>query len=652
MHHKLSDIVWIDFETFYSTEYSLKKKAYNTSSYVRDPQFKTHCIAIRDGHRKPSVWYEHRDIPKALKKYAVASRPICAHNTQFDGFILSEIYGIVCPYYYDTLAMARGLHGTLTRNDLDTVGLMYGVGGKKPNVLRQVKGKRDLTLPEFTHLLDLLGDYCANDNDRCYDISRIQLSVYPDNELDLIDWTTRAFCDPVLRVDLALAQEEYDEQITRKKDKQLVASVSPTLLQSADLFAEALRSLGVEPPTKLSKTAKNQDGSPKVTYAFSKQDWAFTDMLNWEDRPEVVALVEARLATKSTIGETRAKRFLEIGNRTLPVGNNYCAAHTTRWGGGNKMNLQNLNRPEFDEQNQKIPGTGRLRESILAPPGHLIGVSDSGQIEARLNGYMNDQLDLVENFRKYDVAKEKQYDPYRIMATHAFGVLIDEVTKNQRFVGKTQTLGLGYQMGAKRLRAQLAMGLGGPVVEIDEAESVRLVDVYRRVNNKIVEGWERAKNILIDLINERDGSWKCIEWDGKDKTIWLPSGLGLHYYGLVGIPDERGSGYANFQYRERNKVVFTYGGKIIENLMQALGRCIVAEQLLSIDKTLKREFVKRRTDIARVVHMAHDEVIAVFPERYAKPAQEMMLAEMRVTPKWAKGLPLFSEGGYDVRYSK
>lgn len=326
MRHKLSDIVWLDFETYYSKDYSLKKKTYTTSSYIRDPQFRAHCVAIRDGPRKPSVWYEHRDLAKAFKKHRLAERPICCHNTSFDAFVLSEHYGIVPPYYYDTLSMARGLHGTLTRNDLDTVGIMYGVGGKKPNVLRQMKGVRE---PEG-ELLDLLGDYCANDNDRCYDISRIQLKVYPNDELDLIDWTVRCFADPVLLIDQALIKEQYDEEIANKSKKVELAGVNPEILQSAEMFAEALRALNIEPPTKVSKT------TGELTYAFSKQDWAFTDMLNWEDRPDVVRLVEARLAVKSTIGETRAKRFLDIGSGTMPVGNNYCAAHTTRWGGGNK----------------------------------------------------------------------------------------------------------------------------------------------------------------------------------------------------------------------------------------------------------------------------------------------------------------------------
>lgn len=644
MRHKLSDIVWLDFETFYSNDFSLKKKAYNTSGYIRDPQFKAHCVAVRDGPRKPSVWYEHKDIAKAFKKHALASRPICCHNTGFDGFILSERYGIIPPYYYDTLSMARGLHGTLTRNDLDTVGLMYGVGGKKPNVLRQVKGKRDLNLPEFRHLLDLLGDYCANDNDRCYDISRIQLPVYPNDELDLIDWTIRCFCDPVLRVDLALAQEQFDEEVARKGEKVQLAGVRPEILQSADMFAEALRALEVEPPTKISKT------TGEITYAFSKQDWAFTDMLNWEDRPDVVRLVEARLAVKSTIGETRARRFLDIGTKSLPILNNYCAAHTTRWGGGNKMNGQNLNRPLYNDQGTEIPGTGRLRKSILAPPGHMVNVADSGQIECRLNNWMCGQLDVLQFFAMYDATKDKNYDPYRIQASLTYGVPLAEITKSQRFVGKVCELMLGYQAGDVRLRSTLELGLMGPPTACTEEEAAGYVNVYRNSHDKIVDGWAFARGILVDMINERDGRWKCIEWDGKDKTIWLPNGLGLHYYGLVGIPGRDGD-WSEFQYRERNKSVRTYGGKLVENIMQALGRAVVAWQLLNIQKRLP-EFTRNKRELCRVVHMTHDEIVAVSPARTAERVQEMMLAEMRVVPPWATGLPLASEGGFDVRYSK
>lgn len=637
MDFRLRDIVGIDFETYYSVDYSLKKREYNTSKYVWDPQYKTQCVAIHDGP-KQAVWYEGKDAAKAFKQYDVANRPVVAHNTGFDGFILSQRYGIVPPYYLDTLSMARALHGTLTRNDLDTVARLYGMGNKKPNVLRRTKGVRDLP-PE---LLNLLGEYCAIDADLCWNIMKIQLKAMPEDELDLIDWTIRIFCDPVLRVDQALVREEYDDERARKTAKQVVAGVPPEVLQSADLFAAALEACGIEVPTKISKT------TGKVTYAFAKTDYKFTELLNYEDHPMVAKLVEARLATKSTIGETRAKRFMDIEDRPLPVGLLYCAAHTNRWGGGNKMNLQNLERPEFDAQGKLVPTSARLRRSIIAPPGHVIGVVDSGQIEARLNAWISGHTELLEVFRRYD--RKEGPDPYRVQASSSYGKPIDQITKDERFIGKIQVLGLGYKMGAKKLQTTLALGIMGPAVHIDSLEAQRLVNVYRNSNKPIVDMWKRCGDILIDLIHDREGQYKSLSWGGADgRTVWLPTGLGLHYHFLHGTTGRNDEWV--FTHYVRSKPVNIYDGLLLENIVQALARCVIGDQLRRADRDLRRLPLKGK-EVSRVVSMTHDELIAVFPRRLAEEGMSIMTTHMVTPPWWASDLPLAAEGGFDVRYSK
>lgn len=636
MDFKLRDIVGIDFETFYSTEYSLKKKAYNTSAYVWDPQYKTQCVAIIDGG-KPAVWYDGKDVQRKLKEYSVASRPIVAHNTAFDGFILSQRYGVIPPYYFDTLSMAKGLHGTLTRNDLDTVARLYGMGHKKPNVLRRCKGVRDLP-PD---LLDLLGEYCAVDTDLCWNIMKLQLKVMPPKELDLIDWTIRCFCDPILKVNQALVKEEYDDEVARKTALQTVAGVPPEVLQSAELFAEALRACGVEPPTKTSPT------TGEVTYAFAKTDYRFTDLLEYEDHPMVSKLVEARLATKSTIGETRAKRFMNVGDRPLPVGLGYCNAHTTRWGGNNKMNLQNLERPEYGPDGQVVPTSGRLRRSIIAPENHVIGVVDSAQIEARINAWLSGHEALLEVFRLSD--QKLGPDPYRVQASLSYNKPVEEITKGERFVGKIQILGLGYKMGAPKLRTTLALGTMGPATHVTEQEAQHFVNSYRETNKPIVDMWGRCRNILIDLINDRSGEYKCISWD--DRSIWLPSGLGLHYHHLHGIEDGQSDRWSSFMYYVRGKPVRIYDGLTLENIVQGLARCVIGWQLLNIEAEF-RKLKLRRTERARVVSMTHDENIGVFPTRLAEPCMEIMRSCMSTGPRWAVGLPLAVDGGYDTHYSK
>jgi hypothetical protein len=619
-----NDIVTIDYETYYSSDYSLRKKHLNTSGYIRHPEFKAHCIGIKDG-TKATVWYAHDDIPWALQHHDVANRPFMAHNAAFDGFITSEVYGIIPPLYLCTLSMARALHGTVTRNDLDSVSKLYGRQGKvKAAALKKVKGIRDLP----PNLLELLAEYMVGDTDECYAIGDRQLTVFPDKEIQLIDWTIRAFCDPVLYVNQQLAQEEYDEQVALKKQKQTASNMDAETLQSAELFAEALRAVGIDPPLKVSKT------TGQLTYAFSKTDSEFTRLLEHDDEA-VVRLVEARLATKSTIGETRARRFLDIGSGTLPVGNNYCGAHTTRWSGSNKMNLQNLNRG------------GRLRESIIAPPGHMIVVCDSGQIEARKNGWFNGHETLLEIFRHYD--DRTGPDPYRVQAAANYGKPIEDITKDERFIGKICVLALGYQMGAPRLQATLALGLMGPAVLIQADEAKRIVQVYRTTNEPIVKGWDRCTSILIDLIAGRSGAWRCIEWE--DDTVWLPNGLGLHYPGLAGIPGADGD-WAEFYYYVRGKQTKIYGGLLLENIIQALSRVTIGDQLLAVQREFRDRYLRKASDIVRVVSMTHDEIISVVPERFADEALALNIKIMRQAPSWCRDIPLNAEGGYAVNYSK
>jgi DNA polymerase len=646
---KLRDVVTLDFETFYSKDYSLTKEEYNTSSYIRDPQFYAQCLGIKDGVKK-TVWYPHDEIEYALKKHDVANRPIMCHNTQFDGFIISHHYGIVPPFYLDTLSMSRALHGTLGRNDLDTVSRLYGRGGKvKPQNLKKVKGLREL--PE--NLLIDLAEYMCGDVDECYEIGKIQLEVFPWEELLLIDWTIRAFCDPVIQIDGKLVQEELEDEISGKASKRralmalesvkgLVDPDAPdidtaiaTVLQSADKFAAALEGLGVDVPMKISPSTE------QLTYAFAKNDLAFQELLEHED-DRVVALVEARLATKSTQGETRARRMLELVGKPVPVAYNYCGAHTTRWSGGNKLNFQNFPRQGLNKDGTLDLSTGRLRRSIIAPPGHVLVVCDSAQIEARVNAWLSDQLDVLEVFASGG-------DIYKRMASQIYGVPVESVTKDQRFIGKIAVLGLGYGMGWKKFQATLAMGTMGPAVFIEDAEAQRIVRMYRKAASKIKEMWERNEDILSQMIMKQEGSYKCLEWDHE--TIWLPNGLGLHYYALNASYDEERRKYTNFQYRERGKFKKIYGGLATENEVQALSRVIIGDQLLRTKANLEKMPLKR-TQVARVVMTTHDELVSCVPKAAAKDTLAMMVESMRTPPRWCKDLPLNAEGGFDVCYSK
>lgn len=103
------DVVTLDYETFYGKDYTLSGKI-NTSEYVRDDRFHAHGIAIKKGNGK-TLWYTGRNIALALKEIDWSKTAMVGHNTAFDGFITSELYGHKPAFYVDTLSMSRATRG-------------------------------------------------------------------------------------------------------------------------------------------------------------------------------------------------------------------------------------------------------------------------------------------------------------------------------------------------------------------------------------------------------------------------------------------------------------------------------------------------------------------------------------------------------------
>lgn len=626
-------IVTLDFETFYGQGYSLTSKELNTSQYVRHPLFKAHCVSIKLG-TKPSKCYAGADIDKALKAIDWSKSALVCHNTAFDGLILSHHYGIAPAYYYDTLSMTRGLHAEVSRAKLDTIARLYGLGSKHEGALENTYGKRDLDPASLKRLME----YCDNDNELCYRIFRKQLEVFPQNELDLIDLTMRMFCDPILVLDEERARKAHKWEVQERLRTIAYSGVTEKVLNSAEQFANALRALDVDPPTKISKTTN------EVTYAFAQTDQEFLDLEQHEDI-RVVRLVQGRLAAKSKLNETRAERMLKDGanGQKLPVLLNYWGAKTGRWSGGNKVNMQNLPRIERDDAGNPLENTGELRQSLLAPEGHVIVVCDSAQIEARVLAWLAGQQDIIDAFAKNE-------DVYARMASGIYGRQIDKKKDPlERFIGKIAVLGLGYGMGHRKFQTTLALGIMGPPVDLPLEQCNQIVKGYRKTNAAIAKLWEEANTVLKNMILGKEGVVRgLLEYDAE--TIWLPSGMGLNYPALKAKVNEN-NGLGDISYLSNGKRTKIYGGLLVENWVQALARIIVGEQMLWIQTELNKLRLKKG-ERARAVLMTHDEVVSVVPARYAEKVQDMKIKLMRVCPAWCQGLPLNAEGGFAREYSK
>jgi len=603
-------IVTVDFETYYDKIFSLSK--ITTEEYIRDERFEVIGVAVKVGDY-PTDWISgtHPEIRKALHSIDWADKMVLAHNTMFDGAILSWLFGVRPKVLLDTLCMARSIHGVEAGGSLKALAERYGIGEKGTEVINAL-GKRRL---DFTsEELERYGEYCKNDVELTYKLFEILSENYPKQELKVIDATLKMFTEPVLELDISLLEQHLEDVKTKKERLLAAATTNKDDLMSNDKFAELLKSLGVEPPTKISAR------TGKEAWAFAKTDEEFKALLEHPDA-RVQALVAARLGNKTTLEETRTERFISIGHRgPMPVPLRYYAAHTGRWGGDDKINLQNLP--------SRGANANKLKQSIKAPDGHLLIDADSSQIEARILAWLAGQDDLVTAFANGE-------DVYKIMASSIYDKPMNEITKEERFVGKTTILGAGYGMGAAKFQAQLKT-FG---VDTDLEEAKRIISVYRKTYPKIPELWKQAQKCLECIITKtvsnlgRDG---VLEFDPSQNGFLLPNGLWQRYDGLTKHEDAEGK--AQYAYPTRRGTVKIYGGKVVENVCQALARCVIAEQLVKINKKYK------------VVLTVHDAVACISKKEEAPVAKEYVETCMRTSPTWAVGLPLNCESGMGKSY--
>ena len=608
------NIITLDFETYYDKNFSLRKLT--TEEYIRSLDFEVIGVGIKVNNG-PTEWAsgDHEQMKEYLDGFDWENSSLLCHNTMFDGAILNWIYDIRPRAYLDTLCIARALHGVEAGGSLKALAIRYGIGEKGTAVADAIGVHRW----EFTdEELDLYGDYCINDVELTYDLFGLMGNTFPRTELKIIDLTLKMFIEPIIELDVPLLEEHLED--TKKLKEQLLDDVGVTKkdLMSNAKFAGLLKTLGATVPMKVSpKTGKE-------TFAFAKTDQGFIDLLDHED-VMVHMLAHARLGNKSTLEETRTQRFISIagrgeqGKEWLPVPIKYYAAHTGRFGGDDKINLQNL--PSRGVNGKK------LKRSMIAPKGYVIIDCDSSQIEARVLAWLSGQDDLVQAFADGE-------DVYKQMAAIIYEVAVEDVTKEQRFVGKTTILGAGYGMGAIRFVDQLKTF--GFEMGIDEAR--RVINVYRETYYRIVGLWNDAKFTIQNLV---DGNLTELGREGVLEVcpelfaIKLPSGLLMRYDELSAEQGERGSEYT---YKTRKGRTRLYGGKLIENVCQAIARCVIAEQMLKISKRYK------------VVLTVHDSVACCVLAEQEVEARAYMEECMRWLPAWAKGLPIDCESGTGQAY--
>ena len=601
------NIITIDFETFYDQKYRLGKLT--TEEYIRDDRFQIIGVSLKENN-SPAEWYDHTEIQDVLSSKDFSSCAILAHNCAFDGAILSWKYGIKPRLWLDTMLMAKPFH-RLTGYSLGVLSRHYNIG-VKGDEREEAVGKQyeDFTSKELADY----AEYCKNDVELTWKLFNKLVKKLPKPELLTIHHTLRMFTHPLIQLDKKILKETLKKIKSDKLNliKGLTKAdpevVKKTLL-SNNKFAKMLEAVGVEPPVKISITTN------KPTYAFSKGDKEFIDLLDHEN-PTVKKLVEARIAIKSTIEETRVERLLGVADRgALPIQLKYYGAHTGRFSGDGKLNLQNFMRK------------GNLRKALTLPEPHRFIACDLSQIEARLTAYLAGEDDLVEAFRG-------GRDVYCEFASEIYGRYITKKDKTERFIGKTCILGLGYGMGAERLVDTLrttSINMGGDIVRLPIKEARRIVELYRNRNYMLRLFWGKCEDTLSNIMYGSQTGELCAGVKYDAEGFILPNELRINYEGLK--KSDTNEFVYIFNKSKDGSIVWSklYGGKVTENVIQALARIVITEKSNVIGQKYPLLF------------QVHDEIVVRVHRDKEDEAKEYIKNLMSTPPEWAKGLPVACE---------
>ncbi len=348
----------------------------------------------------------------------------------------------------------------------------------------------------------------------------------------------------------------------------------------------------------------------------------------------------------------------------------YWAASTGRWGGVG-IQPQNFPRGRIKDMGAtcaKIIDLSRdellllyddliellswaLRGALCAPPGRDLLCADFSAIEARGTFWAARDKPAIEMFRRIDAGEFPGEDIYTWEASTVHGRKIMKSDPERQDTGKPMILGCGYQMGGAKLVSYSA-GMG---VEMTEERGKELVAAYRAKHKPVKKFWYAMEAAAIEAVQRGPRAKQPVKcgptaWAQRGRFLHcrLPSGRLLSYCDPAIVMAETPWGEPKHSLRFMGVDTYTkkwsrqatYGGKLVENVIQALSRDIMAEGMLRIDAHADYD----------IVLSVHDEVLAEADQGRGDLTEfESLLAQV---PTWCPDLPLTAEGWRGQRYRK
>lgn len=455
----------------------------------------------------------------------------------------------------------------------------------------------------------------------------------------------QAINDRGILVDLELAKSaiELDIAFSKKVGDRIIEL---TGIDNANSAAQIKNWVLKETGKTLDSLAK--DAMPDVLNTF-KDDSTVFEVLNLRNQLSKTSVKKYYAMINCATSDHRVRGTFQF----------YGANRTGRWA-GRLLQLQNLSKNHLSdiEMARSFVREGDLdtvellysdvsdilsqlvRTGIIAPEGKILSVADFSAIEARVISWLACEEWRMDVFRGDGKI-------YEATGSKMFNVPISAITKGSELRQKSKiselALGFGGAVGAMRR-------MGGDRMGLSDAEMMSLTRKWRSANPKIVELWEELENAAIDAITygheiiatERN---LVFRYDGENLTITLPSGRALFYRKpyLTVVKGHKEIRYQGLiQTTKQWGTIDTYGGKLTENVVQAIARDLLGHAMLNLQKN----------GFAITMHI-HDEVIAEIDYNGAEQEKYKQMVEvMSIPPTWAQDLPLNADGYLTTFYKK
>lgn len=594
------------------------------------------CVAFDTDDGALFIWTpgDHEAATQIARR--ATAKNWAAHNASgFDRFAMARVFGVTRQDYVDTSELARtaGLPGAL-----DALGSRWldlpkdreaSAYAKSLSRLSKAKGSagRWLYDPDLARLIP----YCVSD-----------VEIMAEGWERLEPWL--ALEPDVVRVDRIVNERGigFDVQLAPRLleiDAELCERTLADVARVTGESREAVRAAASSPQQFTQRTGLPDAQKQTIDDALARGRLP----------PRALAFCRARRALASIArGKLEAGLARVSDDGRLRDSLRYYGAHTGRWS-GRGVQLQNLPRPEKEFEDwtdddicwlaDHVLGGGSvdhakyvdllLRACLVPHAGHVLIARDFAAIEARALAFLAGDRVALEAFKA-------GRDLYRVAAMVIFGVTYEAVTKAQRQVGKVAELALGYQGGPGALE-RMARANG---VELPASPSAA----------QIVESWRKGRPAIKRFWYAVEGAFTCAAqgesvalagctfepWPSANGVaIFLPSGRPI-VYNDVELSDE-GLTYVGTKGREH-----IYGGKIVENLVQAYCRDLMADAMVAAESH----------QILPVALTVHDEVVCDVDERHATEAAAELSRIMQAVPAWARGMPINASGFEARRYRK